>query len=484
MFNSFKNFISKVVSKMFPKTTISNAMDVEIAISDDMSNAISTWSSLYELNCPWLNYGPNANHDESLCFSLGLPVTIAREMARLVTVELESEVTQNDFLNEQYKRVLKQLRKQTEFAAAKGGIVFKPYVDDHRIVVDYVQADNFYPISYNNTGDVTSAVFIEQKNDGNKLYTRLEVHQWEDRAYTVTNKAFMKYTNSFIRNHDDVSLGREISLTSIPEWSELSEEPVTINNIDKPLFAYFKMPFANNVDQTSPLGVSVYGNQSTINLIKQADEMYSRIIWEYEAKEVAIHVDPTALRPDKEGNLKLPKRQQRLYRGLDVQQGDGKELFAEYSPEIRDSAHFNGLNKILQRIEWNVGFSYGTISDPMEVAKTATEIVTSKQRMYSNVKDIQNSLEEALDHLVYAMSIWGQLYGLCNGNYETSYKWDDSIVVDKETELASMLTDVSANILRPEIYLAKKYGVTEEEALKMMPQLEESAMSPYNGLEE
>ena len=70
------------------------------------------------------------------------------------------------------------------------------------------------------------------------------------------------------------------------------------------------------------------------------------------------------------------------------------------------------------------------------------------------------------------------------GNYETSYKWDDSIVVDKETELASMLTDVSANILRPEIYLAKKYGVTEEEALKMMPQLEESAMSPYNGLEE
>ena len=136
MFNSFKNFISKVVSKMFPKTTISNAMDVEIAISDDMSNAISTWSSLYELNCPWLNYGPNANHDESLCFSLGLPVTIAREMARLVTVELESEVTQNDFLNEQYKRVLKQLRKQTEFAAAKGGIVFKPYVDDHRIVVD------------------------------------------------------------------------------------------------------------------------------------------------------------------------------------------------------------------------------------------------------------------------------------------------------------------------------------------------------------
>lgn len=469
---------------MFPKNTISNAMDVEIAVSDEMSNAISNWSSLYELRCPWLNYGAYANNDEPLCFSLGLPVTIAREMARLVTVELESEVTNNDFLNEQYKRVLKQLRKQTEFATAKGGIVFKPYVDDGKVVVDYVQADKFYPIAYNNTGDITSAVFVEQKQEGSKLYTRLEVHEWENRSYTITNKAFMKHANSFMQNHDDISLGREISLNSVAEWSELSEEPITIHNIDKPLFAYFKMPFANSVDQTSPLGVSIYGNHSTINLIKQADEMYSRIIWEYESKETAIHVDFTALRPSKTGETTLPKRHQRLYRGLDIQQGDSKDLYAEYSPEIRDSAHFNGLNKILQRIEWNVGFSYGTMSDPMEIAKTATEIVTSKQRMYSNVKDIQNSLEEALDHLIYAMSVWGQLYGLCNGNYETSYKWDDSIVVDKETELASMLTDVSANILRPEIYLAKKYGVTEEEALKMMPQLEESTTSPYNGLEE
>lgn len=469
---------------MFSKTTISNAMDVEIAVSDNMSNAISTWTSLYELNCPWLNYGQNANPNELLCFSLGLPVTIAREMARLVTVELESEITQNDFLNEQYKRVLKQLRNQVEFAVAKGGIVFKPYVDDGKIVIDYVQADNFYPIAYNNTGDITSAVFIERKNEGDKLYTRLEVHQWRDRSYTITNRAFLKRTNSFINNPDDISLGREIPLNSVAEWSDLSEEGVTINNIDKPLFAYFKMPFANNVEQGSPLGVSIYGNSSTINLIKQADEMYSRIIWEYESKETVIHVDETALRIGEDEKANLPKRHQRLYRKINARVGNDKDLFEEYSPAIRDTAHFNGLNKILQRIEWNCGLSYGTISEPLEVAKTATEIVTSKQRMYSNVKDIQNSLEDALDHLVYAMSVWGQLYGLCHGKYETSYKWDDSLVVDKETELNSMLADVSANILRPEIYLAKKYGVTEEEALKMMPQLGSSTMSPYNGLEE
>lgn len=482
MFNSFKNFILKAVSKMFPKNTIGNAMDVDIAVSDQMSNAISSWTDYYELRCWWLNHGENA--DEPDCYSIGLPIQIPREIARLVTVEMESEVAGNDYLNEQYKRVLKELRRQVEYAVAKGGVVFKPYVDDNKIVVDYVQADKFYPIAYNNTGEITSAVFVEQIQKGNEFYTRLEVHEWKDRMYTITNKAFKKHTNSFISRQDDVSLGREIPLSSVSEWSQLSEEPITINNVDKPLFSYFKMPFANNIDQASPLGVSIYGNSSTIHLIKEADKMYSRILWEYESKETAIDVDVTAFQRDTDGNFVLPKREKRLFRSLNIQQGDGKELYSTYSPEIRDSALFNGLNKILQRIEWNCGLSYGTISDPLEVAKTATEIISSKQRMYSNVKDIQNALEESLDHLVYIMWVWGRLYRLTNGSYETSFKWDDSLVVDRDAELASMLADVSANILRPEIYLAKKYGVTEEEALKMMPQYEETTMSPYNGLEE
>lgn len=483
MFERLKDVVRKAVNRMFAKNTISQMMNVEVAVSDEMSNAISTWTEMYHLRCPWVNYGANA--EDKKVSSLGLPILIPRELARLVTVELESEVTGNDFLNDQYKNVLKNLRRQTEYAAAKGGLVFKPYVDHDSIVIDYVQADNFFPISYNSRGEITGAIFIEQKREGDKLYTRLEVHHLEDDGYTITNKAFMKNTNSFMRNDTELSLGREIPLTTVAEWSELSEDSVTINGVDKPLFAYFKMPFANNIDTTSPLGVSVYGSISTIQLIKEADEMYSRILWEYEAKEPAVHVDATAIRINqKTGERKIPEGKQRLYVGLDLQQGDNKELYNIYSPEIRDSSLFNGLNQLLKRIEWNVGLSYGTISDPSELAKTATEVVSSKQRMYSNVKDIQNSLEETLDHLIYAMSVWGQLYGLCNGKFETSYKWDDSIVVDKESELASMQADVSAGLLRPEIYLAKKYGVTEEEALKMMPNVEESTMSPYNGLEE
>lgn len=42
----------------------------------------------------------------------------------------------------------------------------------------------------------------------------------------------------------------------------------------------------------------------------------------------------------------------------------------------------------------------------------------------------------------------------------------------KQKELADMRNDVSAGLIRGELYIAKKYGVTEEEAKTMMPTAE------------
>ena len=156
-----------------------------------------------------------------------------------------------------------------------------------------------------------------------------------------------------------------------------------------------------------------------------------------------------------------------------------------FSPEIRDTSLFNGLNNILKKIEFNCGLAYGTLSDLQETDKTATEIKASKQRSYSTVKDIQNNLENALIDLVSVMDIVSKIYKLSNNtSYDMSFNFDDSLILDKDLELASMLGDVSAGILRPEIYLAKKYGVSEEEALKMMPTYDDVTKSPYEGTEE
>lgn len=80
---------------------------------------------MYENRAPWLAKDP-----KSLC----LPARIAAEIATMVTVEMEMKVVSKnehskaraEFLNKQLDKVRDCIRKQTEYACAKGGLVFKP----------------------------------------------------------------------------------------------------------------------------------------------------------------------------------------------------------------------------------------------------------------------------------------------------------------------------------------------------------------------
>lgn len=455
MIKEFIERIGQVIRKMLGREKIKDAIGVEVAVSDKMANEIDLWAKMYKNEPPW------KEKNIKLC---GLPAAIAGEFARLVTLELKTEVTGNDFINEEYQAVVSDIRKYTEYACAKGGLAMKPYASEGHIEVDMVQADRFFPTKFNSRGEVTAAVFAESLTVGKKVYTRLEYHQHEGTMYHINNKAFVK------QDLDNVEvLGKEVPLTAVPEWANLQEE-VTLKNVKMPLFAYFKIPNANNVDDTSPLGVSVYSR--AINDIKEADNQWTRLLWEFEGSELAIDADITLFKKDDKGNYEFPKGKDRLFRMMDLD--DNAEKYKVFAPAIRDENLINGFNAILRRIEFNVGLAYGTLSDPNTVDKTAEEIKASKQRSYSTVSDIQKSLQTALEQLVYAMDVMAQLSGLSGRKkYEMSFDWDDSIVIDKEQELASMQQDAVAGFIRKELYVAAKYGVSEEEALKIMPQQDE-----------
>ncbi len=446
MFESFKSFITKVVNRVLNKGGVQEKLGVEIAVSavsDKMSQAIEMWTKMYE----------GLPHTKDISYKrMDLASSIASELARLTTLELDSSVIGNEFLDEQYQEVLKNIRIYTEFACAKGGVVFKPYVNEGSIEVDCVQADCFYPISYNSRGEITSAAFLEYKIVGKDLYTRVEHHNLSKDGYQIENRAFYK------KNYNLVSmdtLGQAIPLHSVEDWSSL-EESVIIKNINRPLFAYFKMPLANHIDNKSPLGVSVFSR--AIQSIEEADKQYDRLLWEYEGSELAIDADDGIFKRDQDGNLIIPAGRERLFR---AQRFDNEEMFEVFSPTIRDASLFNGLNQLLRKIEFKCGLAYGTLSDAQESDKTAEEIKSSKQRSYSTVKDIQRNLQIALEQLVEAMDVLCKLYNLESSAYEMTFNWDDSLIMNKDVELASMQADVSAGILRPEIYLAKKYGCSE-----------------------
>lgn len=240
MFTKFLEWIRGVINKMINKSDIKSVLGIDVAISTDMAIALNLWMRMYKNEAEWLNDDVK---------SLNLASSIASEFATLVTLEMKSEITggkRAEFLNEQYQKIINNLDTYLEYANAGGGIVFKPYVVNGKILTDVVQADSFFPTEFDGNGNCTAGVFIARKTQDDTIYTKLEYHRYDilSKIHTIVNKAFASKTRD--------TLGTLTSLKNIPEWSNLVEtQPILY--VEKPLFAYYKVPMANNIDTKSPL---------------------------------------------------------------------------------------------------------------------------------------------------------------------------------------------------------------------------------------
>ena len=440
---------------MFTKETVKNKLGVEVAITSDMADALSTWSLLYKNQASWLN---------DFVKSMNLPASIAGELANLVTLELEIEITgdnaRSKFLQAQIDKVVPKLRQMVEYGNAKGGLMFKPFPSNKEIAIDFVQADQFLPIAFDANGNITSCIFIDQRVQGKDYFTRLEWHEFDSSksSITIKNLAF-KSTNA-----DDI--GNQIDLASFPAWAVL--KPIaTIKNVKAPLYGYYRFPMANNIDPTSPLGVSCYAR--AVDLIRQADELWSNLLWEFESGKRAIFADVLAFDRDDEGKPILPDK--RLYRALaNSSPNIGEDgFYHEFTPEFREASILSGLDAVLKKVEYNCGLAYGTISDPQVESKTATEIKISKQRTYATIKGMQASLSTALDQLLYAMDVWSTVYKLVeSGKYAAVYDFDDSVVVDKDLQFQQDIRLVQQGLMGKVEFRMRNFGEDEETAKKMI----------------
>lgn len=456
VFDAIKKWGKAVKYALNPVQSISEAIGKPILLSPGMEGALSMWGRMFRDKSPWLF------DSEKPAASLGLPASIAAELARLATLECECAVDGSpraEYLDAQLQRVIDALRAQMEQAIASGGAILKPYVSGGNIVVDFCEQGSFYPVSFDSMGRICGAVFLESLTRGNKLYQRLEYHHREQDCCIIENKAYVTSTIA-----GGVQLGTPINLTDVPEWAGL-EPTLKINGVDRLLIGYFKTPFANHIDKESPLGVSAYSR--AVESIKEADRQWARILWEYEAKETAVHADEALFRRNPDTQMpQLPKGKERLYRLIPG--GGNDDLWEIFSPDIRDTSLFNGLNNILKRVEFQCSLAYGTLSDPQNVDKTAEEIRASKQRSYTAVKDIQKSLQAALDDCLWAMDIWVSLYNLAPpGQYTATYNWDDSIINDPDAKKQMFWQYVTAGKFPMWRYLVDFEGYSEEDARQL-----------------
>lgn len=451
MFEKIKEWFLRGIDKMLSKSTIEEALKVKTAVSDEMDRAMDLWLKIFTNNAPWINKEVP---------SLQLGASIAEEFARLITLEMKSEVTGSeraDFINEQYQKVLEDIKSKLALYNAVGGGFFKPYVKANKFYIDYIPQTDCKPLKFDSAGNITNMVFSSQITKGDKIYTRLETHTLQGTDYIIENKVYVT------ESYNSTMLGRISSLSEVTEWSELSEKTI-IQNIERPLFAYYKVPLSNNIDTKSCLGPSVY--HKAIDSIRKADIQAARLDYEYESAERSIYADIDALR-----NQEGKERRSKIVKTLNTGE-DG--FYKEFSPQLRDEGFIRGENKIKQEIEFQCNLAYGTISDPNTVDKTATEINASKQRSYASVSQMQNSLEKALKHLVYILDVYCDLYELAPaGEYEVSAEWDDSIIVDTETEQRIRLQETNLGLGSKIDYLIWRYGLTEEQAQEKLDRIKQ-----------
>lgn len=436
----FINFLKGVWQRMFPLKDIKQALGVKLAITDDMMQSIEMWQKCFAGQAFWLS---------DSVISLRLEQAITREFANITLNEMTASVS-NDKLQRIFETATEDLNSELQSGLATGAMVIKPLGGDK---VQYISANAFVPIEFDARHRLVKVIFPEFKKIGDNYYTRLEYHSLDtEKGLTITNTAYVSASEG--------QLGREIPLAAVYEWASLPNA-VTYPAMLRPAFGYFRTPIKNTIDGSS-CGVSVYAND--INLIRKIDTQFGRLDWEFESGERAIHVDAAAFK--KEGTEKLNKR---LYKAVDVDLGDN-ELFKDFSPAIRQSDITDGLNTYLRRLEFSVGLAYGDLSDPDTVAKTATEILSAKNRKYNTVSAIQKQLKYCLDDLVYALAFYNSL---TTSGYTFVCDFKDSILTDEQTERTQDIQDLSLGIMRPDEYRMKWYGEDEKTAKKNLPQSSE-----------
>lgn len=449
---------------MIPYRSIDAVEHIDSPISADMINALDEWQRMYTGKAEWL-VGENAVK------SLNLPALICSEIARQILIEAKWNITgkakdedsepvsnpRAEYLKTEFEKLMRVIRQKLEQGCAAGGMVIKPYPKDGHIYFDFTLDWSLYPVSFTDDGNLSDVIFRNTFSEGDVTYTRLERHQQVKKGETNVIRITQRAFKSTVKD----AIGTEIPLTEVAQWADLKPES-EVSQTDGQMFGWFKVASANAIDVDCPIGAAVFSKAR--NQIKEADIQYSRLLWEFEGSELAIDVDPTALRPRKDGSGKLetPKLNKRLFRGVDMGTDDTYKIF---SPSIRDASLINGLNQILMRIEDLCGISRGTISDANTEARTATELKIVRQRTYATIHDNQTSLETCLRDVIRAMDKYATLYNFApKGDYEVSFEWDDSVLTDMDQQVQERLLLLNAGIIGKTEFREWYFGETQAQA--------------------
>lgn len=446
---------------MLIRTDIGKAFGVELIQSSEMNAALTLWDSITSDRPPWLD--PD---DDVRTYNMGKHIADYR--ARLVCLDIGVALSGSpraDYLQAICNDLIKRLPDKVADAERLGGIAIKWNGSSW----DFALPGEFGITKQDGNGNIVGAIFAEYITHGIDHYTRLEYHRFKDGLYLVTNKAFR---NRAMQN-GQYTLGAEVPLTEVEEWAEMQPE-AQIEQLETPLFAFFRLPGSNTIDKTSPLGMSAFAN--AVPELEALDMALSRKNGEVADSKHITFVGQAAIQYANAHSTKLP----RFVQGLGVGVDDQKPI-TEHVPTMLTDARIKDINFDLSMAGVKCGFSEGVfVMDGQTGVITATQVESDDRDTIQTIKADRDALRCAVEQAIKGADALTTLLGAAPlGEYETTFNFGD-ITYNYEEDKASWKNYASQGWVPLWLYFTKFEGMSEEEAKKMVA--EASAAEKEKGL--
>ncbi|MFI3068637.1 phage portal protein [Streptococcus suis] len=421
-----------------------------------------------------------------------LPIgrTAAKKIASLVFNE-QAEIKVNnqdadDFLSETLKndRFNKNFERYLESCLALGGIAMRPYVDDDKVRVSFIQAPVFFPLQ-TNTQDVSSAAIVTKStkvvNKKLMYYTLIEIHEWKDSSeYFITNELY--------ESEEAGRVGSRVPLNVI--YEDL-KDVVKVDNVTRPLFTYLKPPGMNNRDINSPLGLSIFDNaKTTIDFINTT---YDEFMWEVKMGQRRVAVPSQTVRTeyDLNGDMITTRKEfdvgHNVYEQFDSGLDEGIKI-TDLTTPIRSDDYIKAINEGLSLFEMQLGVSAGMFTFDGRSMKTATEIVSENSDTYQMRNSIVTLVEQSLKELVVSIFELARAYDLYNGQVpdidDISINLDDGVFTDRNAELDYWIKVVNAGFGTQLQAIEKVLNVTPEKAKTIKAEIDSETVDAVNRSED
>lgn len=443
---------------MFLSTEVEKAFGINLVRSSKMENALKNWDAISTGKPPWLNR-------EDDIITINMAKHIADFRTKLIVLDIGIAISGDgpraEALQQVCDRLISKIPEHVSDAARMGGMAIKW----NGKTWDFVLPQNF-GITKVDDHEIVGAIFAEHITHGYAHYTRLEYHRFEDDRYIVTNKAFRNRSTG----EGNYTLGMEIPLTDVEEWADMQEE-VYIEKLEHPLFAYFRIPGANIIDDTSPLGVSVFAN--ALEELRAVDIGFSRKGTEVEDSKHMTFVGQQLMKYATNHSIKLP----RFVKGLGTGMEDGTtSAIHEHTPTMLTEDRIKDLNFNLSMAGVKSGFSEGVfVLDGQTGMVTATQVEADDRDTIQTIKNDRDALKNAIERALYGADAIMTLMNLAPiGTYEVDFNFGD-ITYNYEEDKANWKSYAAQGWVPKWMYFVKFEGMSEQEAKALVEEADQYA---------